>query len=76
MTTSVPTPGRIDAPKQPSSPEDFAYLSNEDVQRCLGATETALRVARDRRDDVQVAELIARHRQLLSVLERRRARAA
>lgn len=69
MMTSTRVPERNDAPKS-AAIGPFANLSIEDIRRCLEATGTALRVAKDRGDDRLVAELRARYQGLTDALNR------
>ncbi|HEY3109323.1 MAG TPA: hypothetical protein VGL23_11255 [Chloroflexota bacterium] len=72
MTPFAQTPEREDAPASRTRVDEFAHLSREDLQRCLGATEIARRVARDRGDARVVADLTARHLRLSKALAGRR----
>jgi hypothetical protein len=72
MTTFAQTAERKDAPGSTIQIEEFAHLSREELQRCLGATEVARRVAQDRRDAATVADLTARHLRLSLALAQRR----
>jgi hypothetical protein len=68
MTPFAQTPEREDARATRTRVDEFAHLSREDLQRCLGATEIARRVARDRGDASVVADLTARHQRLSRAL--------
>ena len=72
MTTFAHTPERKDAPTPTIRIDEFAHLSRDELQRCLGATEIARRVARDRGDASMVADLTARHQRLSKALAGRR----
>jgi hypothetical protein len=73
MTTFAQAPRRDDAPTATATRlDDLAHLSTDDLQRCLGATEIARRVARDRGDVALVAELTARHHYRTRAFARRR----
>jgi hypothetical protein len=72
MTPFAHTPEREGAQVGPTRLDEFAHLSREELQRCLGATEIARRVARDRGDASTVAELVARHQRLSRALASRR----
>jgi hypothetical protein len=72
MTPFARTPEREGARQTQTQGDEFAHLSREDLQRCLGATEVARRVARDRGDARAVAELCARHQRLSRALDGRR----
>jgi hypothetical protein len=72
MTPFAHTPEREGAHATATRTDEFAHLSREDLQRCLGATEIARRVARDRGDAVAVADLCARHQRLSRALDGRR----
>ena len=70
MTTFAQSPEREDALASARVAE-FTHLSPDDLRRCIGATEVARRVARDRSDHVTVAELTRRHVRLLAELASR-----
>lgn len=70
MTTSPRTLTRGDTPR-PIPSERYTSLSVEDIRRCLEATGTAMRVARDRRDERLIGELRARYQDLSTALTRR-----
>jgi hypothetical protein len=72
MTPFAHTPEREGARVRPTRIDEFAHFSREELRRCLGATEIARRVARDRGDASTVAELMERHRRLSQALAGRR----
>ena len=72
MTPFAHTRPREEAPLATLTADEFAHLSREDLQRCLGATEIARRVARDRGDAAVVADLTSRHSRLSKALAGRR----
>jgi hypothetical protein len=72
MTTFAQPTERKDAPRPTIKIEEFEHLTREELQRCLGATEVARRVAHDRRDAAAVADLTARHLRLSLALAKRR----
>jgi len=69
--TFAQTPARKDAPSPTIRIDEFAHLTRDELQRCLGATEIARRVARDRGDAGLVASLTARHDRLSRALAQR-----
>lgn len=72
MTTFTPARERDEA--RSAMLDDTLGMSVEDIRRCLQATEVAARVAYDRRDDGELAELRSRHRRLTAALARREGR--
>ena len=72
MTTFSQTPERKAALPTVTRVDEFTHLSLDEIQRCLGATEIARRVARDRGDATLVSDLTARHQRLSLAFAHRR----